>query len=128
MEFVIGGVTGGLTQPDSLLLGRFDERGVFRFLTQTHPLRAAQRRELAGLQVMVFQGAGSGHPWPCPLPASWSLDLTDRKPVLYTQVELDLVAEVESEVAVAGPFGKRRHRCKLVRIRPDLHPSDIAGV
>jgi ATP-dependent DNA ligase len=127
-EFVIGGVTGGLAEPNSLLLGRFDDRGVLRFITLTQPLRATQRRELAGLQAMVFRGAGSGHPWPCPLPAGWSFGLTDRKPLLYSPVEPTVVAEIETDVAADGPFGRRRHVSKLVRVRPDLHPDDVARV
>jgi ATP-dependent DNA ligase len=31
-EFVIGGVTGALERPVTLLLGRFDDHGTFRFV------------------------------------------------------------------------------------------------
>jgi len=71
---IIGRVTGTLAQPALFLLGRLDRHSMLRFLTQTHRLRAQQRRELARLQPMVFRGDGSGHPWPCPLPAVWTCD------------------------------------------------------
>jgi ATP-dependent DNA ligase len=68
-DYVIGGVTGSLARPGSLLVGRYDRHGVLRFTGVTHPLKADQRREVAAvLQAMVFQGEGAGHPWPCPLP------------------------------------------------------------
>jgi hypothetical protein len=93
---------------------------------QTHQLHPGQRREVAGLRPMAFQGPGSGHPWPCPLPGAWSVDPTDRRPVPYTPVEPTLVAEVEADIAADGPFAKPRHRTKLLRARPDLHPDEIA--
>jgi hypothetical protein len=71
-EMIIGGVTGTLAEPGALLLGRYDRGGLLRFLTCTHRLRRGLRRDLAGLQPMVFFGPGSGHPWPCPLPAAWA--------------------------------------------------------
>jgi hypothetical protein len=44
---MIGGVTGTLAWPISLLLGRHDSRGVLRYAGQTQPIRAEQRRDLA---------------------------------------------------------------------------------
>lgn len=84
-ELVVGGVPGSVRHPVSLLLRRYDSRGhTLRYLAQTRPIKAAQRRELAGiLRRTAFQGAGSGYPWPYPLPAAWSTDLTDRSPVPY---------------------------------------------
>ncbi len=124
-EFVIGGVTGTLTHPEALLVGRFDQHGVLRFLGQTHRLRAGQHRELAGLRPMVFQGAGAGHPWPSPLPAAWAVNLTDRQPLPYTRVEPELVAEVDTDLARDGVFGRQRHLSRFVRIRPDLRLEDV---
>jgi ATP-dependent DNA ligase len=124
-EYIIAGITGSLTRPGSLLLGRYDRHGVLRYLTQTHPLRANQRAEVAGIRPMTFQGLGSGHAWPCPLPGAWSVDLTSRDPVLYLQVEPTLVAEIETDIAADGVFGKPRHRSTFLRTRPDLHPDEI---
>jgi ATP-dependent DNA ligase len=125
-EYVIGGVTGSLNQPTSLLLGRYDQYGVLRHVGQSHPLRADLRRTFAAsLHSMTFQGERSGHPWPCPLPATWSSDLSDRQPLPYVPVEPTLVAEVEQDTATDGPFGRLRHRAAAVRPRLDLRPTDI---
>jgi ATP-dependent DNA ligase len=125
-DYVIGGVTGSLAWPASLLLGRFDDRGVLRYAGQTHPISAGQRRELtAVLRGVPFQGDGSGHPWPCPLPAAWSTGLSGRNPVPFTPVEPSVVAEVAVDTALDGSFGRIRHRCRHVRVRLDLRPSDL---
>jgi ATP-dependent DNA ligase len=124
-DFLIAGVTGTRTRPVTLLLGRYDRHGVLRYVAHTHPLSAGHRRELApALRTPVFQGAG--HPWPCPLPAGWTGDLTDRQPLPYLPVEPDLVAEVLVDTAVDGPLGRARHRVTHHRLRLDLRPGDIA--
>ena len=69
---------------------------------------------------------GSGHPWPCPLPAAWTSQLGAREPLPYTQVEPSLVAEIDSDIATDGPFDRPRHPTRMLRTRPDLHPDDIA--
>jgi hypothetical protein len=123
---VIGGITGTLAWPISLLLGHYDNRGVLRYAGQTQPIRADQRRDLAAaLRAVPFQGAGSGHPWPCPLPATWSTGMSGREPLSFTPVEGTLVAEVEVDTALDGAFGRIRHLCRHVRIRLDLHPQDL---
>lgn len=125
-EYVVGGVTGSLERPTSLLLGRYDRHGVLRHVGQSHPLRADQRQVFAaGLHGMVFQGEKSGHPWPCPLPAAWSPNLSERQPLAYVPVEPTLVAEVEQDTAADGPFGRLRHRAAAVRPRLDLCPTDL---
>jgi ATP-dependent DNA ligase len=125
-EYVIGGVTGSLERPTSLLLGRYDRHGVLRHVGQSHPLRVDLRRTFAAsLRGMLFQGERSGHPWPCPLPANWSAELSDRNPLPYVPVEPTLVAEVEQDTATDGPFGRLRHRAAVVRPRLDLRPADL---
>ena len=127
-EYVIGGVIGSPAWPVSLLLGRFDGAGVLRYAGQTHPIRAGQRPELvSALRGLPFQGAGSGHPWPCPLPAAWSAGLSGGEPVRFTPVEPTVVAEVEVDSALDGPYGRIRHRCRHVRVRLDLHPDDLGA-
>jgi hypothetical protein len=118
-------VTGTLADPEALLLGRYDGAGVLRFLTCTHRLRSRQRRDLAGLQGMVFSGPRSGHPWPCPLPAAWAGRFTQRTPLPYLPVDPTLVAEIHIDSATDGPLDRPRHGATLVRIRPDLHPYDL---
>jgi len=91
-------VTGTLDRPKSLLLGRYDRRSTPA--GQTHQLTAGHTREVAKLlQPTVFPGGG--HPWPCPLPASWSANFADHQPVGYVPVDPMLVAEVETDVAAA---------------------------
>lgn len=48
-EAIIGGVTGSIRNPDTLLLGRFDRRGRLRYTGRTHPLTTHQRGELTRL-------------------------------------------------------------------------------
>ena len=125
-DYVVGGVTGTWRQPTSLLLGRYDRHQTLRFLGQTHPLKADQRREVAALlQATTFQGAAAGHPWPNPLPAGWSVDLTDRQPLPYAAVEPTLVIVVVTDTVTDEPWGRLRHRATHVRVRPDLRPRDV---
>jgi ATP-dependent DNA ligase len=125
VEMVIGGCTGSVIQPEVLLLGRYGEDGRLRYLAQTHRLNARQRYELAGLlRPMGGKGGGSGHPWPSPLPANWSLNLTDRQPLPYVQVEPALVAEVEVDLAT-GPGGRPRHLARHIRTRAELLPKHL---
>ena len=125
-DYLVGGVTGTAAYPSSLLLGRLDDRGRLRFLAQTHPVKAAQRRELVEhLRPMPFQGDGAGHPWPRPLPAAWSVDLADRQPVHYLQVEPSVVVEVEVDNAIDGALAKARHRVRHLRVRADLAIADV---
>jgi ATP-dependent DNA ligase len=125
-EFVIGGVTGALDRPVTLLLGRFDDHGTFRFVGQTHPVKADARQDVTrALRGLAFRGPGAGHPWPCPLPAGWTGNFAERQPLAFIPVEPNVVAEVEVDTALDGPFGRIRHRGRLVRIRLDLEPVDV---
>lgn len=125
-EYVVGAVTGTLDRPESLLLGRFDDAGVLRFAGQTHRVTAEHRLQLtAVLRGLAFQGPGAGHPWPCPLPAAWTGQFGDRSPVRFSPVEPATVVEVEVDTALDGPFGRVRHRARMVRVRLDLEPNSI---
>jgi ATP-dependent DNA ligase len=124
-EYVVGGVTGTLEHPGTLLLGRFDDDAL-RYTGQTHPVRAEHRRDLtAALRGLPFRGPGAGHPWPCPLPPAWAGDFSDRQPLSFIPVEPATVVEVEVDTALDGPFGRARHGIRLVRVRLDLHPRDL---
>jgi ATP-dependent DNA ligase len=124
-DYIIGGLTGSFERPSSLLLGRYDQHGVLRFTGQTHRIRAEHRPDLARLKTMAFRGDTNGHPWPCPLPSGWTADLTNREPLPYLQVEPTLVAEVEIDTALDGPFDRLRHRGRLLRIRAELQSADV---
>ncbi|MFI0793043.1 ATP-dependent DNA ligase [Micromonospora rubida] len=118
-EAVIGGVTGSLAAPGSLLLGRFDARGRLRYVARTHQLGAARHRDITGM----LRPALGAHPWPVPLPAAWTGQLADRLPVPYTRVEPTVVAEVE--VDVAYEHGRWRHHSRFLRIRAELEPAEV---
>ncbi|WP_446210412.1 hypothetical protein [Micromonospora sp. IBSANI012] len=126
-EATIGGVTGSLGNPSTLVLGRFDRRGHLRYTGITHPLAMVQRRELAPLlsplRPQQRRGIVAPHPWPQPLPASWSGQLDRPEPLRYLQVEPTVVAEIEVDTA----FENRgwRHRVWYVRPRLDLSVYDV---
>ncbi|MFJ9729396.1 hypothetical protein ACIRP3_42350 [Streptomyces sp. NPDC101209] len=59
-ERIIGGVTGTLAAPASLLLAaRYDDAGRLRLIAPSTPLPTAVRRDLAGR----LRPAGPEHPW-----------------------------------------------------------------
>jgi ATP-dependent DNA ligase len=117
-EAVIAGDTGDL---ETLLLGRYDAAGQLHFVGRTHPLNPVQRRDLRRLLSPVLSAAG--HPWPQPLPASWSGPRfgTDRADVPYRQLAPLLVAEVEADAT----HDLGRHRPRFVRVRTDLAVADV---
>ncbi|MFI0797024.1 hypothetical protein ACH4OY_30730 [Micromonospora rubida] len=110
VEVVIGGVTGSVADPETLLVGRFDRRGRLRHTGRTHPLSPARRRPLAELLTPFDHGRSSGaeHPWPQPLPASWSGQFDRVEPLRYAQVEPTVVAEIQ--VDTAFEYHRWRHR------------------
>ncbi|MEU5526261.1 ATP-dependent DNA ligase [Micromonospora chersina] len=120
VETLVGGVTGPVTDPDTLLVGRCDDRGRLRYLGRTHPLHRRQRRELAGL---LRPAAAQGHPWPEPLPGGWTGQLNPAPPLPYTPVRHDLVVEVEADTAYE--HGRWRHRVRHLRPRLDLAAGDL---
>ncbi len=124
-EAIIGGVTGSLGNPSTLLLGRFDRRGHLRYAGRSHPLAMVQRRELAPLlSPPRLQRRGIvAHPWPQPLPASWTGHLDRPEPLRYGQVEPTVVAEIE--VDTAFEHRRWRHRVWYVRPRLDLSVYDV---
>lgn len=124
-EAVIGGVTGGITTPESLLLGRFDALGRLRYVGRTHPLNAVFRREVGGLlaPAAARRGGGIAHPWPKPLPAAWSGQLVRAEPLPYTQVRPVLVVEID--VDSAFEHNRWRHGVRYVRVRLDLSTEDV---
>jgi ATP-dependent DNA ligase len=118
VETVVGGVTGAVNDPGTLLVGRFDARGRLRYLGRTRPLNRAQRRELAGLLT-----PGTEHPWPQPLPARWAGQLNPAPPLAYTPVRPEVVVEVA--VDTAYEHGRWRHPVRHLRPRLDLTPGDL---
>jgi ATP-dependent DNA ligase len=125
-EAIIGGVTGSLTDPGILLLGRFDAAGRLRYVAQTHPLAASHRREVTGLLApLALPGGTAEHPWPQPLPATWNAQFHQRQPLPYVRVRPLIVAEVQVDAAYDADHGRWRHPARYLRPRADLSAGDV---
>jgi ATP-dependent DNA ligase len=126
-EAVAGGVTGTLSEPETVLVGRFDPAGRLRYAGRTHPLTPRQRRELAALLVPTARRRTGGieHPWPVPLPAGWSGRLAGggTVPLAYQRIQPTLVVEVS--VDAAYEHHRWRHRPTYVRARTDRSVYDV---
>jgi ATP-dependent DNA ligase len=125
-EAIVGGVTGSISDPHTLLLGKFDRHGRLRYTGRTHPLRPEQRRELSPLLAPVYAQRPGGplvHPWPQPLPASWSGQLDRPEPLRYVQVQPTVAAEID--VDTAFEHHRWRHRVRYLRPRLDLSVYDV---
>ncbi|MET7752377.1 ATP-dependent DNA ligase [Micromonospora sp. NPDC005367] len=126
-EAIVGGVTGNLRGPDTLLLGRYDRWGRLRYTGRTHSLGAEQRAELGGmlspLRPLQRRGGTVVHPWPEPLPASWSGQLDRPESLPYVRVEPTVVVEIEADVAFEHQ--RWRHRVRYIRARPDVSTYDV---
>lgn len=124
-EAIIGGVTGSLRNPATLLLGRFDRHGRLRYTGRTHPLTTPQRAELAMLLsplVLPYPDAVA-HPWPQPLPAGWTGQFDEPEPLHYIQVQPTVAADIE--VDTAFEHRRWRHRVWYRRPRQDLSVYDV---
>ncbi|MEU8048088.1 ATP-dependent DNA ligase [Micromonospora echinofusca] len=124
-EAIVGGVTGSISNPDTVLLGRFDRRGRLRYTGRTHPLGTPQRLELATLlsPLILPHWHAVGHPWPDPLPASWSGQFDRPEPLRYVQVQPTVVADIK--VDTSFEHQRWRHRVQYARPRPDLSVYDV---
>ncbi|GGT56261.1 ATP-dependent DNA ligase [Streptomyces kurssanovii] len=115
-EAIIAAVTGSVSHPNTLLLGRYTTAGRLRLVARTTPLRLAHRRELGAF----LTPAGPGHPW-------WTMRLTtqwgSREPLTFTCVRPDLVVEFLGDTTIDR--GRWRHPVQLQRLRTDLGPSDV---
>ncbi|MFH9067540.1 ATP-dependent DNA ligase [Streptomyces coeruleorubidus] len=116
-EAIVGAVTGALTSPRSLLLGRYDERGRLQYTGRTTTLTETTSSTLAGL----LAPARAGHPW-----AGWSFSAGwgTRETLDVTLVHPELVVEVGVDVA-RDAASRWRHPARLHRPRTDLSPTDV---
>ncbi|GGT30208.1 hypothetical protein GCM10010286_64180 [Streptomyces toxytricini] len=90
-EAIIGAITGTLTRPQLLILGRYDDGGRLRAVARTAPLRPDQSRQVAE----HLAPAGSGHPFEgVRFPAAWgsrdALDVVLVRPNLTAAAVLAL--------------------------------------
>ncbi|MFK0047939.1 ATP-dependent DNA ligase [Streptomyces sp. NPDC090741] len=115
-EAVIGAVTGSLSRPQVLLLGRFDHDGRLRLVGRTTPLRP----EAAGDLSAHLRPAGAGHPWSgLRFSSAWSSPETlDAQTVVP-----DVVAEFSADTAFER--GSWRHPVRFVRFRLDATVDDV---
>lgn len=129
VEAIVGGVTGTLTAPSVLLLGRLDANGRLRYVGQTHPIppeMAAELGQALARYVAQQRGGPVPHPWPNPLPAAWSGQLGERRPLAYIPVQPTVVVEVQVDASFDEEAGRWRHRAGFVRVRADLSVYDVA--
>lgn len=114
-EGLIGGITGSLPTPATLLIGRYDPAGLLRLVARTAPLPAAARRDVGAL---LHRGGGD-HPWHgIRFSAGWG-----RGDLDFTPVAPELVAEFLADTAVDD--GRWRHPVRYARLRGDLRPGDV---
>lgn len=118
-EVLAGGVIGTLERPGQLVAGRYRD-GELVVVGRTSPLSPAQAAELAA----VLEPAGRNHPWPDRIGTGRFGG--GRLSVPLTRVAPEVVVEVSADAALqAGVF---RHPLRYVRIRPDLHASDLPPI
>jgi hypothetical protein len=118
-EAIVGAVTGSLTAPRTLLLGRYDTGGRLRYTGRTTTLPQAAGRALAAL----LAPAGSEHPWTgWTFSAGWgaggTLDVTVVQPKLVVEVGVDVARD---------SAGRWRHPARWHRVRLDVSPGDVAS-
>lgn len=110
-----GGITGTLTQPKDLILGRYAPDGELVIAGRTTTLRPDAARALAPL----LTPAGPEHPWPGLLPPGWNT----KGPTQYTRITPRIVVEVRVDVAATET--RWRHGLRYLRPRPDIEPRHV---
>ncbi|MEU0989235.1 ATP-dependent DNA ligase [Streptomyces sp. NPDC005953] len=117
-EGVVGGVTGGVGAPRTVLLGRFDAAGGLRLIARSTPLSSSAVVELGA----VLRPAGAEHPWSGRrFAAAWG----SREPLDFQVVVPELVAEFAADTAVDR--GRYRHPVRYLRLREDMSVQDLSG-
>ncbi|MEV8533225.1 ATP-dependent DNA ligase [Streptomyces sp. NPDC051211] len=110
-EAIIGAITGTLTRPGFLVLGRYDAADRLRAVGRTVPLRPDVSRQVGE----HLAEADPGHPFEgVRFTAAWgSRDVLD-----VVLVRPELVAEVSADRAV--DWGAFRHPLRFTRLRLDV--------
>jgi len=116
VDLIVGGTTGRISAPRTLLLGQWRNDGRLAYRGSTAPLTTTQRRELAPLLAAAALDADQGQ-WPNPLPGRWA-NLAAGEPVPYVPIEPLIVVEVEADAAFE--HGRYRHVLRYVRFRAEL--------
>ncbi|MEU0032076.1 ATP-dependent DNA ligase [Streptomyces sp. NPDC006335] len=116
-EAIVGAVTGSLTAPRGLLLGRYDDHRRLQYVGRTTTLARAASATVAD----QLATPRHGHPW-----TGWSFSAGwgSQETLNVTLVEPELVVEVGVDVA-RDASGRWRHPARWHRARPDLTPADV---
>lgn len=117
VDGIVGAVIGSVRRPEAIVVGRYTAEGVLRIVGRSTALTSQQAKELAAALTEV---PGSGHPWPAEIGGGHF----GGGKVAITHVVPNLVVEVAADTAMQA--GRHRHQIRLMRLRPDLLPSDIA--
>jgi ATP-dependent DNA ligase len=115
-EAIIGGVTGPLAFPSTLLLGRYDARDNLRLVARTTPLPRGLRQELgAGLVP-----GDAGHAW---AQSRFSSGWGSKELLAFTTVDPVIIVEIRADTSV--DHGRYRHPVRVLRRRTDLALADV---
>ncbi|MFJ2094665.1 ATP-dependent DNA ligase [Streptomyces sp. NPDC087901] len=116
-EAIVGAISGSLSAPATVLLGRLDTAGALQYTGRTSVLSYQSRRALAAL----LAPASGGHPW-----EGWTFSAAwGTKDTLQVElVEPVLVAEVAADVSLDSK-GRWRHPVRWLRLRPEMVPGDV---
>ncbi|MEU3407634.1 ATP-dependent DNA ligase [Streptomyces sp. NPDC006670] len=115
-EAIVGAITGSLTRPQLLVLGRHDNLGRLRAVGRTVPLRPHLSQQVSEHLAPAYPG----HPWTgVTFASAWgSRDVLD-----VTLVRPELVAEVSADRA--PDQGMFRHPLRFRRLRVDMGVQDV---
>ncbi|MEV7995368.1 hypothetical protein AB0O67_26760 [Streptomyces sp. NPDC086077] len=116
-EAIIGAVTGTLTAPRTILLGRYDSHGRLQYTGRSTTLTQTASRTHAD---MLTAPAGV-HPWTgWTFSAGWGT----RETLDVQLVQPDIVMEVAVDVA-RDAAGRWRHPVRAHRVRTDVAAAQI---
>ena len=116
-ESVIGAVTGTIAHPQDLLLGRYDRDERLRYVGRSTPLNPTMAVALGRL----LTPSAPGHPW---VGKQFSAGWRTRESIAPLLVEPHVVVEISPDAAQKD--GRFRHLAKVVRVRPELRPHQVA--
>lgn len=116
-EAIVGAVTGPVSSPRGLLLGRFDDEGRLQYVGRTTTLARTTGNAIGS----HLTPGEPGHPWTgWAFSAGWGT----RETLTVTLVQPELVVEIGVDVA-RDAGGRWRHPARLHRPRTDLSPADV---
>jgi bifunctional non-homologous end joining protein LigD len=116
-EVVAGAVTGTLTQPGELILGRYDGAELV-IIGRTSPINTTAVKSLKPL----LRPAAADHPWPSTIRCSTYDRFGPKRETPVTLIE-PITVEISADTAVVG--GTIRHAARFVRARPEVEPRDL---